>query len=382
MGEPDTDLVTDRLLHRLRLALLAITTTTLGGFALPLLAANPEVYRDLTRQVVAFALLTGVLLVSGWHVLRRRFPGRSRWVQVAVVFTASGLATTGIAPERLMWEAEWSYGVIGWFVLLVLVGRGAVAAVVFLGVHTVVSFGQLLLVGPADEVADLVVVTTVVLGCQLPVVAVVAALRGLTATAAAASLRAERVRTADAIAEHLHADRQARYADLAGTTVPLLTDLTTGAADLSDDGVRAAYAVAAARHRRLFAEHDDVVDPLLHELRACVDLAERQGVAVYLGTCGERPTPPLEVRRALTEPALRIMATASRARVTVLGTPTGVAVSVLADTPAGPAPAEIGTGEIGTGEVGTAEIGTAGVTVTRLVDGARVWVEATWRVGD
>ncbi|MEU4805517.1 hypothetical protein [Actinosynnema sp. NPDC023587] len=373
MGEPDSALVLDRLLHGLRLAILAITVTTLCGFALPLLAADPGFYRDPARQVVAFALLCAVALVAGGQVLRRRFAGRSRWVLVAVVFAASASATTGISADRLMSEAEWSYGVIGWFLLLLLVDRGAVAPAVCLGLHTAIAFGQLALVGRAHESADLVVVTAVVLGCELPVLAAGVALRGLATTSAAASRRAERVRTADAIAEHLHADRQARYADLAGTTVSLLTDLTTGAADLADDRVRAAYAVAAARHRRLFAEHDDVVDPLLHELRACVDLAERKGVAVYLGTCGDRPTPPPEVRRALTEPALRIMARAARARVTVLGSPGGVAVSVLADAPA----AE--EGEV-TGAA--AEDRAAGVTVTRRVDGSDVWVEATWRVRD
>jgi hypothetical protein len=258
--------------------------------------------------------------------------------------------------------------VIGWYGLLLLVDHGAVAPAVFLGAHTVASFAQLVLVGQHHEVADLVVVTAVVLGCQLPVLAAAMALRRLAGTASAAARRAERARTADAIAEHLHADRRSRYADLATTTVPLLTDLTTGSADLADDRVRTAYAVAAARLRRLFAEHDEVVDPLLHELRACADLAERNGVAVYLGTCGDRPTPPLAVRRALTEPVLRVMATATaEARVTVLGSPTGVAVSVVART----------TDVVG---AGPEPDNGAGVEVTRLVDGSKVWVEATWQV--
>ncbi|WP_158843688.1 hypothetical protein [Saccharothrix deserti] len=372
MTEQGRDLVVDRLRRGLRLATLAIAVTTQFAFALPLLVANQEIYLSPAREALAFAILTAVAIAAGVRVLRDRPLGRSRWIMVAAVFTASVLATTGIPAAELMSEAEWSYGVIGWFGLLLLVDHSAVAPAVFLGAHTVVGFAQLILVGQHREVADLVVVTAVVLGCELPVLAAAMALRRLAVTASAAAGRAERVRTADAIAEHLHSDRRSRYADLATTTVPLLTDLTTGSADLGDERVRNAYAVAAARLRRLFAEHDEVVDPLLHELRACVDLAERNGVVVYLGTCGDRPTPPPAVRRALTEPALRIMATAtSEARVTVLGSPAGVAVSVVARTD-----------EVVVNEPEPVAADDTGVTVTRLVDGANVWVEATWRTTD
>ena len=114
--------------------------------------------------------------------------------------------------------------------------------------------------------------------------------------------------------------------------------------------------------RRLLAEGDDAADPLVHELRACVDAAERRGVTVYLGTCGARPDPPRSVRRAMTEPVLALLASAeSEARVTVLGSPTTVTVSVVTDgrPPAIPAPEAI--------------------TVTRLAQGGRHWVEVAWR---
>ncbi|MBW4721344.1 hypothetical protein [Saccharothrix obliqua] len=364
MAEPNGELVADKLLTGLHLAVLAITAAVLPVFALPLLAAYPGVYRSVAQEVVAFALLTGTGVVAGVRVVRRRPLGKARWVLVVAVFTASVLATTGIPATELMSEQEWSYGVIGWFVLLLMVDYGTTAPAVLLGVHTVMSFAQLVLVGQGHEVADLVVVTAVVLGLQLPVLAAAAALRTLAATVVAETDRAERVRTADAVAEQLHADRRERFADLAATTVPLLTDLTTGRADLSDERVRAAYAVAAARLRRLFAEHDEVEDPLLHELAACVDPAERNGVVVHLETCGAGPTPPLEVRRALTEPVLEVVTTAgSRARVTVLGTPESVTVSVVADARV----------------AGEGTDSDHGITVTRLVDGDTVWLEATWR---
>ncbi|MEN3609143.1 hypothetical protein AAH979_06290 [Plantactinospora sp. ZYX-F-223] len=374
MTEPTSYPMAGRLVRSLRLATLAITVSVLFGFALPLMIGSPETYRSLAHQVVAFTLLTAVAVVAGVQILRDRPLGRPRWVMLAAVCVAAVLATTGIPPAELMSEEEWSYGVIGWFGLLVLMDHSTRAAAAFLGAHTVASFGQLALVGQQHEIADLVVVTAVVLGGELPVLAGAMALRGLVDAASAAAADAERVRTAEAIAEHLHADRQVRYADLATTSVPLLADLAAGSADLTDERVRAGYAVAAARLRRLFAEHDEVSDPLLHELRACLDVADRNGVAVYLGTLGTWPTPPLAVRRALTEPALRILAAAAaQARVTVLGSSTSVTVSVLAD-------ARIG-GSAGDAPEATA-VDRSGVTVTRLVDGPKVWVEATWRARD
>jgi hypothetical protein len=368
MSEPSRNLVTGKLMRALRLATLAATVALMFGFALPLLVANSGIYRSVTQQVLAFVLLTVVTVVAGVAALRDRPVGRVRWVLVAAVFAASALATTGIPAEHLMAEAEWSYGVVGWCLLLALVNHSAVAAAGCLGVFTVGSFAQLILTGQGHDVADLVVVTAIVLGCELPVVAIAMILRNLAATATTAIARQERARTDDAIAEQLHADHRLRYAELATTTVPLLTDLTTGTANLSDPTARAGYAVAAARLRRLFAEHDDVADPLLHELRACLDLAERNGISVYLGTCGEYPTPPLVARRALIEPALHAMATAeSQARVTVLGSPTSVTVSVLTDVPSTETEPEPLAGS------------NVAVSVTRLVDGSKAWVEATWQ---
>ncbi|SCL72164.1 hypothetical protein GA0070606_5976 [Micromonospora citrea] len=371
MAEPLPHLMAGKLLRGLRLATLAIAATTLFGFALPLLVANPQTYSSLARQVLAFAILTVVVVVAGVRILRDEPLGRPRRVLVAAVVVAAALATTGIPAADLMSEEEWSYGVIGWFGLLLLVDRSVVGAAVFLGAYTVASFTQLALVGQRHETDDLVVVTVVMLGCELPVLAGAVALRGLVAASAAATADAERVRTAEAIAEHLHADRRSRCADLTATAMPLLADLARGSANLGDERVRGAYAVAAARLRRLFAEHDEAADPLLHELRACLDPAERNGVAIYIGTCGAWPTPPLAVRRALTDPALRVTARAtSQARVTVLGSTAGVTVSVLAD---------VGADELAGTDPSGGAAGHDDVAVNRLVDGSRVWVEATWR---
>lgn len=364
--ETGRTLVVNNLMRVLRVVVLAVSTVLLVGFALLLLVAEHDVAGWLTRQLVAFALVAAVGVVAGTAVLRDRGVGRVRWLLVVAVFTAEALTTIGVPAEQLMAKASWGYVTLGWFLVLVLIDHSAIAAAVALGVLTAVDFAQLVVAGAGAEAADLVVVSTLSLGYQLSVLAVATASRRVAATAVDAAAHEEQARTADAIAEQVHADRRARYGELAGSTVPLLRALADGTADLRDQRARAEYAVAATRLRRLFAEHDEVVNPLTHELRACLDLAERTGVAVYLGVRGEHPTPPLEARRALTEPVMRVLAGARTwARVTVLGSADGVTVSVVADGVAGePEPAA------------GADVG---VRVTRLEDGTEVWVEAMWQ---
>ncbi|GLZ30370.1 hypothetical protein Lesp02_25590 [Lentzea sp. NBRC 105346] len=339
----------------IRLAALLITVASLGGFALPLLIANLATYRSPDQELVAFGLLTAVTLITGTALARNIELKTTRWLLLAATVVASVLAVTGVHTEQVMSESEWSYGLIGWFGLLLLLDKSTRGTFVFLGAHVALSLTYVAATG--NDVAGFVVVTTVVLGYQVPFVVATMILRKLAADVAASAARDEQVRTTEAIADQLHADRKARYAALAHTAVPLLENLG------KEPPEKAKYAVEAARMRRLFAEHDDVPDPLVHELRACVELAERRGVVVSLDTCGDHPIPPVEIRRALTNEAMRVLATAEdSARVTVLGTPDTVTVSVVARK-----------------SVPVQRIEEGPVTVTCIEDGGRIWVEAVWR---
>jgi hypothetical protein len=149
------------------------------------------------------------------------------------------------------------------------------------------------------------------------------------------------------------------------SVAPLLAGLADGTLDPADRGVRHACAVQASRLRRLFAETDDVAEPLLHELRACSYIADQRGVVVDLQTTGRLPRLDREARRALTEAPLLALAGAERhARITVLARSDEVAVSVLVD---------------GTGPAPAAAAEDPEVTVTVLDGGERRWVEARWR---
>lgn len=82
----------------------------------------------------------------------------------------------------------------------------------------------------------------------------------------------------------------------------------------------------------LFAENDDVPDPLVHELTACVDVAEQRGLTVSLAVSGETLPVPTTARRELTAPVITALSTArSTARVSLLRTDEEVRVAVVAD---------------------------------------------------
>jgi hypothetical protein len=208
--------------------------------------------------------------------------------------------------------------------------------------------------------------TWAVLTYQLAIAMIAAVLRGLAVTSAKVARAEEQLRTAEAIAHRLHEDRRQRYAALADTTEPLLQGLASGKLDPTEESVQRSCAVEAARMRRLFAESSTVADPLLHELRACIETAERLGVPVAFAERGSRPMLPPEIRRRLTEPAIAALATAhGKARVTVTATEDAVTVSVVAAcSPVTPLP------------------DSDGVRVSTLQNGDRWWVEATWRAKD
>ena len=173
------------------------------------------------------------------------------------------------------------------------------------------------------------------------VVAVAARRMGATAREAArVTQREAAVREQATIAERLRAARQARWLSLQETAGPLLRALAAGTADPADPQVRQACAVEAARLRLLMAESDDAPGPLMHEIQACADIAERRGVAVDIETVGALPGVPAEVRRVITDTAIALLTTAaSQVRVTLTALPEGVAVSLVADSPALPAAA-------------------------------------------
>ncbi|GAB3185348.1 hypothetical protein FHX75_13377 [Micromonospora palomenae] len=244
----------------------------------------------------------------------------------AAVFAASG-------RELLFTAANWVWGTLGWFFVVVLWGRRIPWLLALLAAHSLIALTALLGHG-ATAPADLTRYAMYVYGTSsLPIAvftgaAVIAGLARQRAATAAAALAVAAERDA---AERARRERQARLALVSGAAEEVLAELADGRADPADPLVQRRCVLAAARLRRLIAESDDVPDPLLHELRAAADLAERNGLPIDLVAIGTPPPLPVEVRRWLVDPPTAALAEARRwARLTVVAGPDEVVVSLVA----------------------------------------------------
>ena len=359
-------LAEQRFLRGVRVATLLIAGAVLVGMNLPMLLTHLDVYTSPAVQVLCYGLLAAVVCVVAVPIATDRPYGALRWPLVLLVLAASFVATADIPAPHLMTSTHWSYGTIGWFGTLLLLDRPLRELVAFIGVHTAATLTQLGVAGQFDgsTLLRMVTVSIAIVGFQLAVGACGQALVVLAQQAADDAAGAAEVVTAHEKAERLYAHRQARYTDLMPTIGPLLDGLADGSLDPGDERVQHRCAVAAAVIRRLFAERGDHEDPLVEELRAVMDVALRKGVVVDLLLGGHRPPIPVPVRRALTEPALTVLAAAeSTARVTIDGDDNAVTVSVVADTAPSDLPA------------------TNGIVATNVLrTDKQIWVETQWTV--
>ncbi|MFC6018588.1 sensor histidine kinase [Plantactinospora solaniradicis] len=363
--DDNVEIIATRFQRGLLWATVAINLVILLLLDLPKLLASHEVYRSVAAQYLAmggFVVLTLVVATGLW---RGRGIGRWRWPLLALVFVLSAVATAAVPPEHRLGYAHWSEGNAGWTVVLLLLDTRPLIFMGVLGAHYLMTFAQTVIGGDAAiSFAASVNATVIVLAFQLGVGMIAIVLRQLAVSSARVARAEEEVRTTEAVAAQLAQDRRERYAELAETTVPLLSGLASGELDPGAESVRRSCAVEAAKMRRLFAEDATVPDPLLHELRACIELAERNGVSVAFAEFGERPTIPTQVRRRLTEAPLWALATArGKVRLTVVGADETVTVSVVTGRPP---------------EIDSFP-DSDGVHTSATVDGNRLWIQSSWQ---
>lgn len=368
------DALAEEILERfqggLRVAGLYVVGAVHVVIGLPRLLGKLSGYDHPWVQLAFYGLLTVVILASAHVEWSGRAPSR-RWVAPTLLVTLAGsaVATAQLPAQEFLHQPTWSFLTVGWLGVLLLIGRGAVQVGAFFACHLAISLCHLLFAGVPSTAtaAGLAAPVLGLCGMQLGIVLSVRMLERSAAAASAAIRAEERRRTSAALAWHLHTDQRERRHSLEGSVLPLLSGLADGSRDPQDEAVRHACAVAAARLRRDFAERDGAADPLLHEVHACVDVAERRGVQVRLAVRGGPVPVPPPLRRALLEPILTTL-TASRAsaRVTVVRAGGRVRIGVVVDDPRAP----------------VTESTEAGVRVRAVRGTHELWVEVSCAVPD
>ncbi|MFI7209670.1 hypothetical protein [Micromonospora maritima] len=320
--------------------------------------------------VVAVGWLVTALVgaATGVRLLRGGLPPARRLAVALLVVDAAVFAAAG---ERFLFtSANWVWGGLAWFFLLALWRRPVRWLLALLAAHATIALAAVVLHG-ATAPADLSRYAMYVYGTSTLPVAVFAGAAALTAlvrdragtAAAVLAVAAERE-----AAERARGERQDRLALVSGTAEEVLAALASGDADPADPAVRSRAVLAAARLRRLIAESDDVPDPLLHELRAAADLAERNGLPIELIAVGTPPALPVEVRRGLADPLTATLAGARGwARLTVVAGPDEVVVSLVTPDHDGPDDGVAPTG------------GDGPVEHLHERDGEIRWTQTRWR---
>ncbi|MCL7456786.1 hypothetical protein AB0I85_18860 [Micromonospora echinofusca] len=297
-------------------------------------------WAELAAPAVVLAgwlLVATVGVLAGLRLLRgARLPA---WPLVALLLVVDAVVVAAAGDRQLFTAANWVWGTLGWFFVMVLWGRRVYGLIAALGVHALIALAGVLGHGataPADlaRYAMSVYATSTLQVAVLVGGTAIARLARQRAGAAAAAHAAEAERDA---AERARRERRARLTLAGGAAEEVLAELADGRADPADPDVQRRAVLAAARLRRLIAESDDVPDPLLHELRAAADLAERNGLPIDLVTIGDPPPLPVQVRRRLADPLTALLADARGwARLTVVAGPDEVVVSLVTPDRAGP----------------------------------------------
>jgi hypothetical protein len=315
--------------------------------------------------VAAWLVFAGI---AAWLCPRLVRTGRSPrypWTLGAVLLLLAAAVDLASSDSQVLAQANWAWGAIGWLAIVVFWRRPLAGLLPLLGLNALATLARLTCEGGADR-SDIARYMMIVVGTgslQIGLAGTVHALRGAAGWVADAAAARARLVAAQAAGDEAHRVRVNRYRLLREGVADLLAELGYGTADPADPVVRRRCATEAARLRRLMVETDDVPDPLIHELRACADIAERNGVLVDLVTVGVCGDLPVQTRRALTEPPIAVLIAArSHARLTVTAARGEVAVSVLAD-------AELDPDEVPTALAGAVQVGAQR-------DGDLLWVEA------
>lgn len=339
-----------------------------------------HIFNDLTGVVTGWGEYhSSIVVAAAWLVyaavgaaaamalLRGRGRGYAAPLTGVALLLATGALQTAMCPPQLTFTpAHWAWANFGWFAMLLIWRLPVGWLFTAMGSEVLITLVTLVLTRDMDRV-DLARYFTVVYGAGSIEIGVAWGARVLENRASAAARAATEkaaLQAARTAAEQVHQDRQRRYAEVGQSVRQLLAALAARAVDLCSGDMQRRCALEASRMRRLIAEHDDVPSPLVHELRACADMAERRGVEVSVDIVGVPPDIPLKARRALSDGPMLVLANARhRARITVLSADDEVEVSLVADAD----PQRLSRPTV------------AGVTARLSEEDGEVWLRMHWR---
>ncbi|WP_157407352.1 hypothetical protein [Actinomadura atramentaria] len=334
------------------------------GYDVVIIARSVGGYDPVAAVFAAWVLLAAVQTAGAVLLLRSELDAARARALAAVALAAGELAGAAYPPGAAISDVSWAANTVGWTGVLLLVRRPLGELGVFMAVDVGCTAAHMAADGTLGQVGAtrLITVAYTTAGIQLIFAWLGRRLHEAARQATESAGRWSAGLARSAAEEAVHAERRRRYEYLQARVEPLLRGLAEARLRPDDDAVRRRTAIEAARLRRLFAETDDTPHPLLHELRACADVAERRAVAVTLLSYGDVPPLPTPVRRALAEAPLLVLAgAASWARLAVVAGPDEVVVSVVAD-------ADV--------EVPVRADGPLSVVLDR--EEGRLWVETRW----
>lgn len=368
-GAPAGESVAARYTRVISVVVVVIVAVWHFGYDSLILVRGWSRYEPAWAALASWLMLSVVQLVGSVLLLRTALRGRLAPFLTSVALLAGIVAVATYPRGAAISDLSWAANTVGWFGVLLLMQRPMRELVALLACTVAMTMAALGAHGELDTHeawSRLIAQSYTTAGIQLAFVLLARELhRAARLTAGAARAHADRM-ARQAAEETRHAERRRRYRYLRDRIAPLLQDLAEGRADPGDEGVRRSSAIEAARLRRLFAETEDAAHPLLHELRACADVAERRDVDVTFVCYGELPDVPVAARRHLTDGPLLALASAKTvARVTVVVTAGEVTVSVVADAAAPAAPHAIRF---------------AGTSVLFDEKENLLWLESRWRV--
>ncbi len=332
----DSGSVAARYARVMQITVVIIVAVWHFGYDIVILTKGWSLYRPAAAAVGAWVVLAAVQIGGSVLLLRGRLGPVMAWSLAILALVAGAVATFTYPTGEALSDISWAWNTVGWFAVLLLMNRPLVELAALSAANTAVTVVALAAGDALGRVmiARLIAVTYATVGAQLLFAFVhrhlVLATRRTAELAAAREEREVRLAADEAV----HAGRAERYQKLRDRAEPLLRGLAEQRLDPADPAIQRAAGVEAARLRRLFAETDDAPHPLLHELRACADIAERRDVDVTMLAYGDLPALPAPARRDLTEaPMLVLASAASWARLTVVANPDLVVVSVVANAP-------------------------------------------------